>query len=337
MTAPATSPNGTPNAAPNASHISVLLTEVVGALAPRDGGVYVDGTFGVGGYSRALLDSAACRVWGIDRDPAAIERGRQIALAYPGRLEVLEGRFGDMDALLAERGVESVDGVALDVGVSSPQIDEPERGFSFRFDGPLDMRMGRDGPTAADVVNTADQDELADIIYHYGEERMARRVARAIVAARKLAPIERTRQLAEIVRSVVPKGKGDAIDPATRTFQALRIHVNDELGELRRGLAAAESLLKPGGRLAVVSFHSLEDREVKTFLKERSSPPPSPSRHAPSLAADARSPSFRLLSRKPILPTEAESHSNPRARSARLRAAERTTAPAFPAPGKEAA
>ncbi|WP_448202559.1 16S rRNA (cytosine(1402)-N(4))-methyltransferase RsmH [Azospirillum sp. sgz302134] len=331
MTTPAPGPT------PASPHIPVLLAEVVDALSPRDGGVYVDGTFGAGGYSRAILESADCRVWGIDRDPEAIERGRKLSAAYPGRLEIVEGRFGDMESLLAARGVESVDGVALDVGVSSPQIDEPERGFSFRFDGPLDMRMGRDGPTAADVVNTADEGELADIIFHYGEERMARRVARAIVAARKTAPIERTRQLAEIVRSVVPKGKGDAIDPATRTFQALRIHVNDELGELRRGLAAAESLLKPGGRLAVVSFHSLEDREVKTFLKERSSPPPSPSRHTPSIAVDARAPSFRLLSRKPIVPTETESRHNPRARSARLRAAERTSAPAFPAPGKEAA
>ncbi|WP_353857786.1 16S rRNA (cytosine(1402)-N(4))-methyltransferase RsmH [Azospirillum formosense] len=325
------------SATPASPHISVLLNEVVDALSPRDGGVYVDGTFGAGGYSRAILDRADCRVWGIDRDPEAIERGHQLALAYPGRLAIVEGRFGDMDRLLAEHGVESVDGVALDIGVSSPQIDEPERGFSFRFDGPLDMRMGRDGPTAADVVNTATEAELADIVFHYGEERMARRVARAIVAARLDTPFARTKQLADVVRSVVPKGKGDAIDPATRTFQALRIHVNDELGELRRGLAAAESLLKPGGRLAVVSFHSLEDREVKTFLKERSSPPPSPSRHAPSLAADARSPSFRLLSRKPIVPTDQEAHGNPRARSARLRAAERTAAPAYPAPGKEAA
>ncbi|NUB17519.1 16S rRNA (cytosine(1402)-N(4))-methyltransferase RsmH, partial [Azospirillum brasilense] len=231
-------------------------------------------------------------------------------------------------------GVESVDGVALDIGVSSPQIDEPERGFSFRFDGPLDMRMGRDGPTAADVVNTATEAELADIVFHYGEERMARRVARAIVAARLDTPFARTKQLADVVRSVVPKGKGDAIDPATRTFQALRIHVNDELGELRRGLAAAESLLKPGGRLAVVSFHSLEDREVKTFLKERSSPPPSPSRHAPSLAADARSPSVRRPSRKPIGPTGQGAHSNPRARSAPLRPAEHQAAPGLRGPGR---
>ena len=322
-------------------HIPVLLREVVESLAPRDGGVYVDGTFGAGGYSRALLETADCRVWGIDRDPAAIARGQVLAQQFPGRLTVIEGRFGAMDSLLNAQGVTEVDGVALDVGVSSPQIDEPERGFSFRFDGPLDMRMGRDGPTAADVVNHADESELADIIYHLGEERMARRVARAIVAARLTAPITRTTQLADIVRSVVPKGKGDAIDPATRSFQALRIHVNDELGELRRGLAAAESLLVPGGRLAVVSFHSLEDREVKTFLKDRSSPPPSPSRHTPSAPAAAHTPSFRpsfrLLARKPVSAGEAEARHNPRARSARLRAAERTEAPVFPASGKEAA
>ncbi|CAO3422471.1 16S rRNA (cytosine(1402)-N(4))-methyltransferase RsmH [Azospirillum doebereinerae] len=318
-------------------HIPVLLHEVVESLAPRDGGVYVDGTFGAGGYSRALLEAADCRVWGIDRDPAAIERGHALAQRFPGRLEVIEGCFGDMAELLGERGVAGVDGVALDVGVSSPQIDEPERGFSFRFDGPLDMRMGRDGPTAADVVNHADESELADILYHLGEERRAYQVARAIVAARQTAPILRTKQLADIVRSMVPKGKGDAIDPATRSFQALRIHVNDELGELRRGLAAAEALLAPGGRLAVVSFHSLEDREVKTFLKERSSPPPSPSRHTPSAPAAVRPPSFRLLSRKPQAASEAEARHNPRARSARLRAAERIEAPGFPASGKEAA
>ncbi|HYG88865.1 MAG TPA: 16S rRNA (cytosine(1402)-N(4))-methyltransferase RsmH [Azospirillum sp.] len=317
-------------------HTPVLLAEVVEALAPRDGGVYVDGTFGAGGYSRAILEAADCRVWGVDRDPDAIERGRALALAYPDRLEVVEGCFGDMDELLAERSVESVDGVALDLGVSSPQLDQAERGFSFRFDGPLDMRMGRDGPTAADVVNTASEEELADILFHYGEERMARRVARAVVAARKDAPITRTAQLADIVRRVVPKSR-DGIDPATRTFQGLRIHVNDELGEIRRGLAAAERLLKPGGRLAVVSFHSLEDREVKAFLKERSSPPPAPSRHAPAVAGDHRQPSFRLIHRKPVSPGEAELKLNPRARSSRLRAAERTVAPPFPAPAKEAA
>ncbi|WP_431855474.1 16S rRNA (cytosine(1402)-N(4))-methyltransferase RsmH [Azospirillum sp.] len=318
-------------------HTPVLLAEVVEALMPVDGGVYVDGTFGAGGYSRAILAAADCRVWGIDRDPDAVERGRALALAHPGRIEVVEGRFGAMDSLLGERGVESVDGVALDLGVSSPQLDQAERGFSFRFDGPLDMRMGRDGPSAADVVNAASEEELADIVFHYGEERMARRVARAIVAARKEAPITRTAQLADIVRRVVPKSGRDGIDPATRTFQGLRIHVNDELGEIRRGLAAAERILKPGGRLAVVSFHSLEDREVKAFLKERSSPPPAPSRHAPAVAGDQRQPSFRLIHRKPVAPGEAELKNNPRARSSRLRAAERTAAPAFPAPAKEAA
>jgi len=326
----------TPTTSPT-PHIPVLLAEVVAALAPRDGGVYVDGTFGRGGYSRAILDAADCTVWGIDRDPEAIERGREMAAEYAGRLQVLEGCFGDMDELLSGQGVRAVDGVALDIGVSSPQIDQPERGFSFRFDGPLDMRMGRHGPTAADVVNEAPEAELADIFFHYGEERMARRVAKAIVAARKDAPITRTAQLADIVRSVVPKS-GDGIDPATRTFQGLRIHVNDELGELRRGLAAAERLLAPGGRLAVVSFHSLEDREVKAFLKERSSPPPAPSRHAPPVAGSDRRPSFRLIHKKPVAPGAAEAQANPRARSARLRAAERTAAPAFPAPsGKEAA
>lgn len=317
-------------------HIPVLLTEVLAALAPRDGAIYVDGTFGAGGYSRRLLESADCKVYGIDRDPHAVARGLTLMQEFPERFRILPGRFGDMAELLAEQGVTAVDGVTLDVGVSSPQIDEPERGFSFRFDGPLDMRMGDVGPTAADVVNEASQDELADIFYHYGEERHARRVARAIVTARTETPITRTVQLADIIRSVVPKGKGDAIDPATRSFQGLRIHVNDELGELRRGLSAAERLLNPQGRLAVVSFHSLEDREVKAFLKDRSGPPPSPSRHAPSMAGEARAPSFRLLGRKPVAPGAEEESINPRSRSARLRAAERTTASAYPTSGKDA-
>jgi 16S rRNA (cytosine1402-N4)-methyltransferase len=250
----------------SAAHIPVMLPEVLDALAPRDGAVYVDGTFGGGGYSQGLLMAANCKVCGIDRDPAAIQAGAALTTRFPGRLQLLNGRFGDMERLLAARGVTQVDGVALDIGVSSPQIDEPARGFSFRQDGPLDMRMGADGPSAADVVNTLDEAALADIIYRYGEERLARRIARAIVDARKAAPITRTLQLAEIVRKVVRRSP-DGIDPATRTFQAIRIYVNDEIGELRRGLAAAERLLAPGGRLAVVSFHSLEDREVKTFLK----------------------------------------------------------------------
>jgi 16S rRNA (cytosine1402-N4)-methyltransferase len=308
-------------------HIPVLAAEVVEALAPRAGGTYVDGTFGRGGYARALLEAAPCRVWGIDRDPAAIEAGAELAQAYPDRLAVIEGTFGDMDALLAARGIDAVDGVTLDLGVSSPQIDDPARGFSFRFDGPLDMRMGRHGQTAADVVNGLGETELADIIYRLGEERLSRRVARAIVEARRAKPFERTVELADVVRRVVPKSK-DGIDPATRTFQALRLFVNDELGELDRGLAAAERLLAPGGRLAVVSFHSLEDRRVKDFLREREGRVPAPSRHAPAPAAGP-APSFRTFSRKPVIPGPAEVAANPRARSARLRAAERTEAPAF--------
>lgn len=319
-------------------HIPVLLAEVLDALAPHDGGVYVDGTFGAGGYTRAILERADCRVIAIDRDPDAHARSHALTQRFPGRLTMVEGCFGDMDTLLAEHGIGPVDGVALDIGVSSPQIDEAERGFSFRFDGPLDMRMGRHGPTAADVVNNADEEDLADIIFHLGEERHARRIARAITAARRLAPITRTAQLAEVVRGAVPGKKGgrDGIDPATRSFQALRIHVNDELGELSRGLSAAERILTPGGRLAVVSFHSLEDRVVKNFLKDRSSPPAAPSRHTPVTAADHPDPSFRLLHRKPVTPGNQELATNPRARSSRLRAAERTAAPAFRAATKEA-
>jgi 16S rRNA (cytosine1402-N4)-methyltransferase len=300
------------------SHLPVLLDEVVAALAPRDGATYVDGTFGGGGYTAALLDAAQCRVVGIDRDPDAMARGAALAVRYAGRLRLVEGRFGDMARLL---GDEKVAGVALDLGVSSPQIDDPARGFSFRADGPLDMRMGRDGESAADLINTASEAQLADIIRDYGEERFARRIARAIVARR---PIARTGELAEVVRTAIPRRDPSGIDPATRTFQALRIAVNDELGELDRGLAAAEEVLEPGGRLAVVSFHSLEDRRVKDFLKRRSDAAPRGSRHLPAAAAPA--PSFRLLTRKPIEPSAAELRRNPRARSARLRAAERTAA-----------
>ncbi|HYD29608.1 MAG TPA: 16S rRNA (cytosine(1402)-N(4))-methyltransferase RsmH [Azospirillaceae bacterium] len=312
---------------PGQGHISVLLSEVIAALKPQAGGVYVDGTFGVGGYSRAILDAAPdTTVWGIDRDPRAVAVGAKLAARYPGRLTVLEGRFGDMDQLLAKHGVTGVDGVALDLGVSSPQIDEPERGFSFRFDAPLDMRMGRDGPTAAEVVNSASEQELSKAIFELGEERFARKVARAIVAARAETPIERTAQLADVVRRVVPKSR-DGIDPATRTFQALRILVNDEMGELRRGLTAAERLLNPGGRLAVVSFHSLEDRQVKEFLRKRSGREAGPSRHAPMATTPGPAPTFTLSARRPVAPSEAEQAANPRARSAHLRAAVRTDAP----------
>ena len=304
-------------------HVPVLLDEVVAAIAPQDGDTIVDATFGRGGYSAAFLDTAPCKVIGIDRDPEAVAAGLASDAAGQGRLIVIEGRFGEMDSLVEG----PVDGVAFDVGVSSPQIDDPQRGFSFRADGPLDMRMARQGATAADVVNTTPEADLANIIYRYGEERRSRRVAKAIVTARAEAPITRTAQLAEIVRRVVPQSR-DGIDPATRTFQALRIHVNDELDELDHGLSAAERLLRPGGRLAVVSFHSLEDRQVKRFLTERSGAAPRASRHLPE-AGGGRPPTFRLMQRKPVTPGKAELAANPRARSARLRAAIRTDAPAW--------
>ncbi len=315
-------------------HIPVLLTEVIAAIAPRDGAVYVDGTFGAGGYSRALLEAADCTVWGIDRDPDAIARGHEMAQAYGGRLRLIHGRYGDMEALLGDSGVTAVDGVALDIGVSSMQIDDSARGFSFMRDGPLDMRMEQSGPSAADLVNLLDEVDLAHILWRFGEERLSRRIAKAIVAARRIKHFERTGELAELVRKVVPRS-GDGIDPATRTFQGLRIHVNDELGELRRGLEAAERLIVPGGRLAVVTFHSLEDREVKSFFKERSGSAPRPSRHAPASFSGPQ-PTFDLQSRRAIAPSQAEAAANSRARSAKLRAAVRTNHPAW-ARDKEAA
>lgn len=310
-------------------HIPVMRDEAVAALAPRDGGRYLDGTFGAGGYSAALLDAAGCQVWAIDRDPAAIARGDALIAVYGARLTLLPGCFGDLDVLLAEAGVDAVDGVALDLGVSSPQIDEAERGFSFRFDGPLDMRMGASGPTAADLVNDLDEAELATIFKDYGEERFARRVARAVVAARQEAPIDRTGRLAAVIRSAVPRSN-DGIDPATRSFQGLRIAVNDELGEVERGLAAAERALAPGGRLAVVTFHSLEDRIVKRFFKERSGAGgEGGSRHLPLPTDGKKAPTFNLLHRKALAVGEEEARRNPRARSAKLRAAVRTDAPAW--------
>ncbi|MBL4691393.1 MAG: 16S rRNA (cytosine(1402)-N(4))-methyltransferase RsmH [Rhodospirillales bacterium] len=311
---------------PPSRHTSVMLNEVVDALAPSDGAVYVDATFGAGGYSAALLKAADCTVWGIDRDAEAIAQSADLRRRFEGRLTVLNGPFGDMVRLLAEVGVEQIDGITLDLGVSSMQIDEPGRGFSFRADGPLDMRMAQSGMTAAEAVNQLDEGELADIIYRYGEERLSRRVARAIVETRAETPITRTGQLARLVRRVVRKSK-DGIDPATRTFQALRIYVNDELGELERGLNAAEKLLRPGGRLCVVAFHSLEDRQVKEFLKLGSSAAPQPSRHLPPQPSPTTEPTFRLLTRRVVKPTVEEIAANPRARSARLRAAERTAAP----------
>jgi 16S rRNA (cytosine1402-N4)-methyltransferase len=303
-------------------HIPVLAREVVDALSPHDGGRYIDGTFGAGGYTAAMLDRADCQVIALDRDPDAIAQGQALARRYAPRLRLIEGRFGDMAELLSAEGVEEVDGVALDLGVSSMQFDQPDRGFSFRASGPLDMRMEKAGASAADLVNEGEEAELADIIFRYGEERRSRRVAHAIVGARKHKRIETTGELAEIVRRAVgPQGR-DESDPATRTFQALRIAVNDELGELERGLVAAEQVLAPGGRVAVVSFHSLEDRAVKEFVRARAGRIPGPSRHAPP-RAEAQPAALRDLTRKPVVPSAAEIAANPRARSARLRVAEK--------------
>jgi 16S rRNA (cytosine1402-N4)-methyltransferase len=320
-----------PEAVRSAGHIPVLLDAVLAALAPRDDAVYVDGTFGGGGYSEALLKAAHCRVFGIDRDPEGVQRGRGLAERYGERLRILEGRFGDMAQLLAPVNADPVAGIALDLGVSSTQLDAPERGFSFRFDGPLDMRMSGAGQSAADLVAALPESDLAELIRALGEERFARRIARAINAARQRRPIQRTTELADIVRAAIPQSEPGQ-DPATRTFQALRIAVNDELGELDRGLAAAEQLLEPGGRLAVVSFHSLEDRRVKEFLRRRSDTAPRGSRHRP-IGAESL-PSFTLLTRRAVKPSAAEIAHNPRARAARLRAAARTAAPPWPRNGE---
>jgi 16S rRNA (cytosine1402-N4)-methyltransferase len=312
---------------PVAGHVPVLLEAVMTALAPRDGAVYVDGTFGAGGYSAALLAAARCRVLGIDRDPESVRRGAALAARHPGRLTLIAGRFGDMERLVEAAATGPIAGVALDLGVSSPQLNDAERGFSFRADGPLDMRMEEAGESAAELVARLPEEELAELIRGYGEERFARRVARAIVAARGRSPIRRTGELAAIVRDAVPT-REPGLDPATRTFQALRIAVNDELGELDRGLAGAERVLMPGGRLAVVAFHSLEDARVKNFLRQRSSAA-AVSRHVPP-PPDAVAASFRLLYRRAVRPAADEIAHNSRARSARLRAAERTAAPVWP-------
>jgi 16S rRNA (cytosine1402-N4)-methyltransferase len=312
--------------AAEAAHAPVLLAEVIAALEPGRGGVYLDGTFGAGGYARAMLEGGADRVIAVDRDPAALARGRLWASVYGDRLTLVEGRFGDLDAIAAAEKAPRLAGVALDVGVSSMQLDQPERGFSFMRDGPLDMRMGDSGASAADLVATLDEAALADILFHYGEERAARRIARALVRARAEAPIDTTARLAEVVSSVLPAQRPGQPHPATRSFQALRIAVNDELGELDRALGAAERALDVGGVLAVVTFHSLEDRIVKRFFQERGGRAPRASRHAPDAAVEA--PRFELLTRKAVTPGEDELRRNPRARSAKLRAARRTSAPA---------
>lgn len=309
-------------------HIPVLLSQVIDGLNPKDGGLYVDGTFGAGGYTVALLQSADCTVWAIDRDPEALERGQALADSYPGRLHFLQGRFGNLADLLIDNGVTAVDGIALDLGISSMQVDDRSRGFSFLRDGPLDMRMEKTGMSAADAVNSLPEAELADIIYKYGEERFSRRVARAIVEARKSRPFSRTIHLADTIRAEVRRSQ-DGIDPATRTFQALRIYVNDELGELERGLYGAERLLAENGRMAVVSFHSLEDRIVKTFIRDRSGRTPNPSRHIPAPMTSSNTATFSMVNSRAITPAKREVRDNPRSRSARLRIAERTSVPAL--------
>jgi 16S rRNA (cytosine1402-N4)-methyltransferase len=308
-------------------HIPVLGRQAVEMLNPHAGGIYLDATFGAGGYSLAILNIAGTRVIGIDRDRSAIAGGFDLVDKSDGRLTLVEDRFSNLAEVCAAQGVNAIDGVVMDVGVSSMQLDQAERGFSFRLGGPLDMRMGHDGPTAADVIAKASEADLANIIYIFGEERHSRAVARAIVAARKEAPVTTTRALADIVSKVVRSKPGE-IHPATRTFQGLRIFVNQELDELHLALAAAERVLKPGGRLVVVSFHSLEDRIVKNFLVERGKAGGG-SRHLPELAHAA--PSFVILTKRPIVADDEEISANPRARSAKLRAAERTDAPAHEA------
>lgn len=309
-----------------ARHVPVLLPEALAALALAPGGRYLDGTFGAGGYARALLESEPqATLLALDRDPGAIAGGAGLVAAMAGRLVLSQARFGELAQEAARFAMTPLDGVVLDIGVSSMQIDEAARGFSFRFDGPLDMRMSGQGQSAADLVNTADEGVLADIFYHYGEERRSRAVARAVIEARRKGPLTTTRHLADLVAGIV-RGEPGGAHPATRVFQALRIAVNDELGELVRALHAAEAVLRPGGRLAVVTFHSLEDRIVKQFLATRSGRAPAGSRHAPAVAAEE--PTFKLVSKGPVAPSEAETRANPRARSAKLRAAERSAAPA---------
>ena len=308
------------------AHVPVMLEEVLATLMPRSGATYLDATFGGGGYAAAILAAADCTLWAIDRDPDAIARGAALAARHPGRLHLLHARFGDMLESLSAQGVTQLDGVVMDLGVSSFQLDEAGRGFSFRADGPLDMRMGRDGPTAADLVNTLPEAELARIIAEFGEERHARRVARAILRARAESPIHTTARLAEIVRRAVPRDPS-GIDGATRSFQALRIAVNDELGEVERGVAAAMELLAPGGRLVVVAFHSLEDRIVKRAMAEAAGRRGRASRHDPAALLARAAPDFALVTPRALRPGEAETSANPRARSARLRTIERLATP----------
>ena len=314
-----------PAAPTGLGHVPVMLKEAMEALEPRRGGLYVDGTFGAGGYARALLDRGA-RVIALDRDPSAIRAGEALKASSGGRLELVEARFGELDVVAKGLGVETVDGLVLDVGVSSMQLDEAARGFSLRFDAPLDMRMGSGGRSAADILRDEDEATIADILFHFGEERASRRIARAIVADREAKPFTSTLELAGLIARVAPARRGELTHPATRAFQALRIAVNDELGELVRGLCAAELLLEVGGRLVVVTFHSLEDRIVKQFFAGRSGRGRAASRRLPGEPAEAE-PTFEVPRGQPIEPSEAEAHANPRSRSAKLRFGVRLSAP----------
>ena len=306
-------------------HQPVMLDEVVATLAPKDDGLYIDATFGNGGYSKAILDAANCQLMAIDQDPDAIARGQSLVSDYAPRFTLAHGRFSDMTTLLdthyQDKDPHGLDGVVFDLGVCSTQLDQAERGFSFQKDGPLDMRMSQAGEDASDVVNHASESDLADILYHYGDERASRRIARAIIKARAETPITRTLQLADIIHSVMPRPKPGQSDSATRSFQALRIYVNQEMAEIEQALEAAQNLLKPDGILVVVTFHSLEDRIVKRFIANRGGKVARPSRHLPE--QDEAPVYFSALTRKPLLPTDDEIAANPRSRSAKLRAARR--------------
>ncbi|MFV0367718.1 MAG: 16S rRNA (cytosine(1402)-N(4))-methyltransferase RsmH [Hyphomicrobiaceae bacterium] len=312
-------------------HIPVLLSEVLAALEPQAGHHIIDGTFGAGGYTQAILDRAECAVLALDRDPTAIARGAPLVEQFGPRLKLLQTTFGRLDEAARAESFAPVNGVVLDIGVSSMQLDEAERGFSFQVDGPLDMRMSCEGLSAADVVNNFEESRIADILYEFGEERRSRAVARAIVKRREGAPFESTLDLAAVIERALGGQRHDQkIHPATRSFQALRIFINDELGELSLALAAAERCLAPGGRLVVVTFHSLEDRIVKRFLTERAGATPRGSRHLPERSIQFYEPSFQIVNRRPLTSEKGELIVNPRARSARLRSALRTKAPAWP-------